>query len=253
MLAPVVEIMSSIQGEGLLVGCRQIFIRLAGCNLRCTYCDTTDSLTPPAVCRVELTPGQRDFLEVPNLLSVERVVELVKHFPVQRHHSVSLTGGEPLLHVDFLKLLLPQLRVLGTRLFLETNGTLADALTEVRYWFDYISMDIKLPGQTSGELWTEHDEFLRVALDLPSGRSGEGVYVKIVITPDTTLAEFDQAVALIANHDRNIPLILQPVTPTGHVEAAPSPKAMLDWQERAAQWLHQVRVIPQLHKILRQL
>ena len=41
--APIVEIFSSIQGEGLLVGRRQIFVRFAGCNLDCNYCDTEDS------------------------------------------------------------------------------------------------------------------------------------------------------------------------------------------------------------------
>ena len=43
MDAPIIEIFSSIQGEGLLIGERQIFVRFAGCNLDCTYCDTKNS------------------------------------------------------------------------------------------------------------------------------------------------------------------------------------------------------------------
>ncbi|MDX9694125.1 MAG: 7-carboxy-7-deazaguanine synthase QueE, partial [Methanothermobacter sp.] len=46
MRAPIMEVFSSIQGEGLLVGCRQIFIRFAGCNLNCKYCDTPESRNP---------------------------------------------------------------------------------------------------------------------------------------------------------------------------------------------------------------
>ena len=43
MKAPIIEVFSSIQGEGLLIGRRQIFVRFAGCNLNCNYCDTPES------------------------------------------------------------------------------------------------------------------------------------------------------------------------------------------------------------------
>ncbi|MEM4195978.1 MAG: 7-carboxy-7-deazaguanine synthase QueE, partial [Methanothermobacter sp.] len=46
MKAPIMEVFSSIQGEGLLLGKRQIFIRFAGCNLNCSYCDTPESRDP---------------------------------------------------------------------------------------------------------------------------------------------------------------------------------------------------------------
>ena len=58
--AQLIEVFSSIQGEGLLVGCRQIFLRFALCNLDCDYCDTP--FAPQAACRIEDAPGAREAL-----------------------------------------------------------------------------------------------------------------------------------------------------------------------------------------------
>ena len=41
--APIIEIFSTFQGEGSFIGKRQIFVRFAGCNLNCNYCDTVNS------------------------------------------------------------------------------------------------------------------------------------------------------------------------------------------------------------------
>ncbi|MDI6736859.1 MAG: 7-carboxy-7-deazaguanine synthase QueE [bacterium] len=104
MKANLVEIFSSIQGEGMLVGFRQIFIRFAGCNLRCSYCDTPAAMTVP---ETWLVP---EFdLELPNPVELDQVREVVDRFDPRIHHSVSLTGGEPLLQVEALEELLPSL------------------------------------------------------------------------------------------------------------------------------------------------
>ena len=93
------EVFSAIQGEAALVGERQVFVRLTGCNIRCAYCDQPEALDRrPGPCRIERTPGRRDWrivdspLPIPSLVgAVDRLCELLPH------HSVSLTGGEPLM------------------------------------------------------------------------------------------------------------------------------------------------------------
>src|SRR5215470_10314932 len=101
-----VEVFSSIQGEGILVGRRQIFVRTYGCNLRCTYCDSPETLkesgTPPQ-CRVETPSGSWNFRRIPNPVSACALTDIVAGYLQEPHHSLSITGGEPLLHARFLE------------------------------------------------------------------------------------------------------------------------------------------------------
>lgn len=99
----VVEIFQSIQGEGLLLGQPSVFVRLAGCNLRCSWCDTPYALA--VTDGVEMEPA--------------RVLSAVRAYAC-RH--VVLTGGEPMLS-DQLPELAAALRGAGTHVTIETNGT----------------------------------------------------------------------------------------------------------------------------------
>ena len=247
--ARLVEIFSSIQGEGILVGHRQIFVRTYGCNLRCTYCDSPETLKEsgsPAVCRVEESPGSWTFRPLANPIAKETLTEIVQNYLSAPHHSISITGGEPLLHARFLERWLPDVRALGLKTFLETNGMLPENLKRVISLLDTISMDLKAPtatGCTEAETWTLHRRFLEVARAVQ-------VYGKLVVTPTTTDAELDSAVAALADVDRNIPLILQPVTPFGTETLPVSPSRMIALHARAARSLTEVRVIPQTHKMM---
>lgn len=222
----IIEVFSSIQGEGLRIGERQIFIRFFGCNLQCAFCDTD---------------SRAESREV----SVEELAEEVRVINRKSgpHRFISITGGEPLLHDEYLKALLPMLRDEGFKIYLETNGTLPHALRQLLGLVDVVAMDMKLPSSTRmQDLWSEHREFLEVA------RLSE-LFLKMVITSQTTDVDLVKGVSLIAELDDKIPLVLQPVTPCGGVREASQTK-LKGFQRISEQRLKEVRIIPQLHKLI---
>lgn len=246
--AQVAEIFSSVQGEGLLVGQRQVFVRLYGCNLRCRYCDTPAARGAGGPCKVESEPGGGEFALEPNPLTAERALELILEMDEPRglHKSVSITGGEPLLQAEFVKSLAPGIRQMGMSVYLETNGSLPASLSLVIEHISTVAMDLKLQAATGQAAdWDAAREFLTIA-------QKSECFVKIVVTPEVCAQDITEAAQLVAQVDPGIPLVLQPVTPHGPVTAAPSTRQMLMLQA-AATALDDVRIIPQVHKLMGQL
>lgn len=243
-LSSINEIFSSVQGEGPYIGRRQIFVRFNGCNLSCRYCDT--GLKGDKECRVEISPGGKTFIEIANPVTTEQIINIItKQFFITPHHSVSITGGEPLMHTDFLEELLPALKDLGLRIYLETNGSLPEKLKRTICFLDIVSMDIKLPG-TSGcpPLWEQHSQFLSIARNT-------NVFVKIIIDDSSSEGEYNQAIDLLAGVDKGITLVIQPVTLNGRCLLGP--EKALYFQAQALKRLKDVRVIPQAHIMMNQL
>lgn len=239
-MTDLIEIFSSVQGEGKYVGCRQIFIRTADCNLNCAYCDT--NFKRADFCNVETSAGSMIFRQIKNPLDAAQVAEIIKQFSLEvPTHSVSFTGGEPLLHWNFIRDVAEKIKNTGLKIFLETNGTLPGELSQVINCVDIISADIKLPS-VAGNYFNLHREFLKIA-------AAKDLYAKIVISAETSADEFNAAINLIAEVSPEILLILQPVTPVKNVKAI-SAKKILDLQATASKKLKSVRVIPQTHRLI---
>lgn len=240
--ANIVELFSSIQGEGILIGKLQAFLRLSDCNLSCIYCDTDHALSE--FCNFETTPGSGIFEKIPNPVAVQTVCDRLESWKTEYpglHHSLSITGGEPLLHTSLLLQWLPLLRSIFP-IYLETNGTLVESLSRVINHIDIISMDIKLPS-TSGHsnLWSSHADFLKIS-------SLKQCYVKVVVSTETSADEIKRAAQLIVNVSHDIPLILQPVS--NQLGRAGLGTHLINLQALASKYIQDVRVIPQTHLIL---
>jgi 7-carboxy-7-deazaguanine synthase len=117
------EIFYSLQGEGALVGLPTVFIRTAGCNLRCSYCDTTYAYEKGK----EITVGQ-----------LLRIIQSYKC------SSVCITGGEPLLQKDLMTLLTALVKKKYT-VSIETNGSKSVKKISGKKNV-MISLDIKCPS-----------------------------------------------------------------------------------------------------------
>ena len=236
--ADIIEIFSSIQGEGPYIGCRQIFVRFAGCNLSCNYCDT--DFQPQDFCRVH---KDSDVKKIRNPVSLEQLIKEIKEFKRLPFHSISLTGGEPLMYVDFLVELLPKLK--DTVIYLETNGTLVKELEKIIEHIGIISTDVKLKSSTGAEFPAEkHKRFIETALS-----HNKEIFAKAVITSKTSDEEIKEVSDLLNSFGKDILLVLQPVdSKSGEISV--STEKLLQVQEKFLAGLRDVRVIPQVHKFL---
>jgi len=240
--ADLVELFSSIQGEGPLAGFRQVFVRFSGCNLVCAYCDT--EFRPQATCKVEQGPASGTWANWPNPVRLDTVLSQIDAWLTASpgvHHSISLTGGEPLHSIASLR---PWLGPLRQRLplHLETNGTLPEALSEVVDQIDLISADIKLTSVCGVQTpWETHQRFLAVA-----GR--RLLCVKAVVDEHSTLDEVRRAATLLQAGCHDVDFILQPRTTDRGVTL---PATLLFALQSAAAQIHpRVRVLPQMHRFL---
>ena len=184
MKGRIAEIFDSVQGEGIYLGEKQIFVRFFGCNLSCRFCDTK----------------QYRFIEY----EPEELFGEIALYSGDEIHSISFTGGEPLLQHEFLREILMLTRANGYKNYLETNGTLAGELERVIKYVDIVSMDVKLPSSSGmGLLWGLHERFLKAA-------SQKEVFIKTIICGVTPEEELRDALALIKKINPAAIVILQP-------------------------------------------
>ena len=251
--ASLVEVFASAQGEGPEVGRTSVFVRFGGCDLRCRWCDSPNTWKTSETCRIETAPGAAEFETRANPVPAPEIAEIVDRLAPNKRTWISLTGGEPLLQPGAVAATASALRARGRRVYLETHGLHAAALAECVDEIDLVSMDWKLASDVAmaprlakppgDDFHDAHAAFLRVAM-----RAGS-VYVKCVLTPSTRDEELEAMMDQILGVSAEIPLVLQPVTPTGGVKAMPHPDQLLRWLRRAEERLTDVRLIPQTHPL----
>lgn len=122
----VCEIFASIQGESSFSGFPCVFVRLTGCNLSCSYCDTTYAY------------------EEGSDVALSEIQDRVKSFGIR---LIEITGGEPLLQLETYPLM-ESLLDDGYSVLLETNGSISVEAVDKRV---HIVLDIKTPSSNMSE------------------------------------------------------------------------------------------------------
>ena len=216
------EIFDSVQGEGLYVGSRQLFVRFCECNLCCDFCDTEFKNGK------EYTPS--------SLLEY-----LTKAYNLEEFHSISLTGGEPLMNIDFLIEFLERYRQIPQRplVYLETNATLYDEFVKIKEFVDIVSADIKLKSATGLDCFNLHEKFFKNC-------SGVKTFAKIVFDEKITNEEIEKSIHLA--RISGMELILQPKMSGDKMSI--SAEFCYEILCKFLKKYSSVRLIPQVHKFL---
>ncbi|MHA2365383.1 MAG: 7-carboxy-7-deazaguanine synthase QueE [Candidatus Hodarchaeales archaeon] len=215
----VVEIFQSIQGEGCLIGFPMVFIRLWGCNMQCTWCDT----------RYSWASEFKNITKLDIMNPEELSIYIQNNYP--HIEWINFTGGEPTLWAQEI---LETIKFLDNYKFcLQTNGKTWHNRLFTR--LDKVSMDIKCPS--SGE--KSNLEYLANLRDIDE--------VKFVIS---TNDDFNFAFQVIENYSTKANIIFQPVL---------LEKEHLDEYFSRIRWLinclrkkklNNIRVLPQYHQLL---
>lgn len=217
--AQIKEFFTSIQGEGCCIGYKQLFVRFSGCNLKCNYCDTLHQ------------NGE--------IYDVQKFLEKISSQDTKNIHSISLTGGEPLLYADFLKEALPQFE---HKIFLETNGTLPEKFAEIADNIDFLSLDLKIKSSTGLDIdYKKCENFLKIA-----NEKNIKSYLKVVFNESISDSEIKIATQIAEKY--GVELILQPQM--NDKKLAVSTKKILEICEKANNLYKNVRLIPQTHNFL---
>lgn len=211
------EIFMSIEGEGVRTGAPSVFVRLFGCNLRCSYCDSMYAVEG------------NDFRE----MTITDVIDSIRNFNVS---NVTITGGEPLIHPG-IQDLLNQLDQQGYEINIETNGTCPKFkdYKNVFYTMDWKSI-------SSGE---NSKMDLNKLMDL-----SQKDVVKFVVANPSDLQEASNVIEILENHFKNLGKSL-PYFYVSPVFKTMAYEDMVNWiLSNQTMVRNKVRFQVQLHKIV---
>jgi 7-carboxy-7-deazaguanine synthase len=231
--ARVSEIFTSIEGEGILVGKKTLFIRLSGCHLKCRWCDTKYALPLDSG-----TDYQMD--EIKDL-----IIKELRPFT----YKVNFTGGEPLLQTeavielaDFIK------KQTNLKTYMESSCFDSELFSKVLPYIDICKIEFKTDDSNVVEdedydnLILNEIKCLELAVEC-----NKATYIKIVVTNSTNLESFKNLVYNISKRIKPSDILGFIIQPSFGIDQ-PTVNKLLDTYDIVEPMFPEVRIIPQLHK-----
>ena len=228
------EIFTSIEGEGILFGTKTMFVRLAGCPFRCHWCDTPYALP----------------MDSGSDYSVEEVKEIISKSLQPNTYKINFTGGEPLVQYEAVIELAKFVRQNGLRAYLESACYDAVRFAKVLPYMDICKVELKLRDskivneKQYCNLLKNELECLRQAVS-----SCKTTYIKVVVTNSSNLKEFKEIVREVFRIAKPSELAGFIIQPSYRIDE-PTLDVLFGFYDTVYPMYDQVRVVPQLHKII---
>lgn len=231
--ARVSEIFTSIEGEGIFVGKKTLFIRFSGCHLKCRWCDTKYALP----------------LDSGTEYQIDEIEDLIIRELQPFTYKVNFTGGEPLLQThaviklaDFIK------KQTNLKTYIESSCFDSELFSKVLPYMDICKIEFKtddskvVENEVYDNLLLNEIKCLELAVE-----SNKTTYIKIVVTNSTNLESFKNLVYNISKKIRPSDIVGFIIQPSHGVDQ-PTINKLLDTYDIVQPMFPEVRIIPQLHK-----
>ena len=231
--ARVSEIFTSIEGEGIFIGKKTLFIRLSGCHLKCRWCDTKYALP----------------LDSGTDYQIDEIKDLIIKELRPSTYKVNFTGGEPLLQTeavielaDFIK------KQTNLKTYIESSCFDSELFSKVLPYIDICKIEFKtddsnvVEDQEYDNLLLNEIKCLELAVE-----SNKATYIKIVVTNSTNLESFKNLVYNISKKIKPSDILGFIIQPSFGIDQ-PTVNKLLDTYDIVQPMFPEVRIIPQLHK-----
>lgn len=228
------EIFTSIEGEGILFGTKTMFVRLAGCPLECHWCDTPYALP----------------MDSGSDYSIDEVKELISKNLHPNTYKVNFTGGEPLVQHEAVIELAKFVKQKSLRTYLESACYDAARFAKVLPYIDLVKVEFKLKDSKVvdekhyGSLLRSELDCLKLAIS-----SGKTSYIKIVVTNSSSLKEFKELVHGVFKMVKPAEIAGFIIQPSYKIDE-PTLNVLFGFYDAVYPLYDQVRVVPQLHKVI---